>query len=261
MLNPLGITILTILLSLFYAPTVAAENNDHTLHAADIQPWRIGAEIFTNGTLFEADFGDLNGGSFSTDEPGIDVNTAKGTFTPGHWLRFQPTGRLLYWNGVQWSATAPNGERIEITDALDNVITFDAAGVSENAGVIGEIGSDSGLHEHLNFKIVDISGTPNGTPGAYRIQLRLFESQANSDTSVAIAASSIAIVFNRGLAHQDFELAVAAADDLHENAVYAEDKKIVTIPRVKALGSYYRVKLQQISDNLFQLIEAYEIPQ
>lgn len=232
---------------------------DEHLHEVDIQPWRIGAEIFVNSTLFEADFGDLNGGPYETDDPGVEVNITKGAFTPGNWLRFQPIGKLLYWNGTQWSETIPNGERIDMTDALDRVISFSGSGVSETAGVIGEFGGDGDLHEHLSFKMLDATNTPNGTAGAYRIQFKLFESRANNDTSVSVASAPVAIVFNRGLASESFETAVAAAGDLSENAVFADGNGVLTIQSVKALGTYYQVKLQHLGDDKFQLIEAKEI--
>jgi len=246
-------------LSAFISPAIAAEEDNHELHSEDIQPWRIGAEIFVNSTLFEADFGDLSGGLFATDDPGIDVNVQQGAFTPGNWLRFQSIGQLLFWNGTQWSETTPNGERIEITDALNNTISFNANGVSEIAGVIGEIDSNGGLHEHLNFRILDASNTPNGSLGAYRIQFKLFESAPQSNTSVSIAASPIAIVFNRGLAFESFESAVAAAADLDENSAFIAETGLLTIQRVKAFGTYYRVKLQYTENNQFQLIEAEEV--
>ncbi|WMJ09874.1 hypothetical protein [Nitrosomonas sp. sh817] len=238
------------------AHTIAAADDSH---AGDIQPWRVGAEIFVNSRLFEADFGDLSGGPFETDDPGVDVNITKGAFTSGNWLRFQPVGKLLYWNGAQWSETIPNGERIDVTDALNRVISFSGSGVSETAGVIGEFGSGGDLHEHLSFKMLDAANTPNGTAGAYRIQFKLFESKANNDTSVSVASAPIAIVFNRGLTNESFETAVAAAGDLSENAVFSDGNGVLTIQSVKALGTRYQVKLQHLGGDKFQLIEAKQI--
>ena len=198
-------------------------------------------------------------GLFATDDPGVDVNVQQGAFTPGNWLRFRPVGQLLYWNGAQWLESTPNGERIEITDALNNAITFHANGVSEIAGVIGEIDSNGGLHEHLNFKILDASNTPNGSPGAYRIQLKLFESTPQSDTSVSIAAAPIAIVLNRGLTSENFESAIVVAAGLDDNAAFVAETGTLTIQRVRAFGAYYKVKLQYNENNQFQLIGAEEI--
>lgn len=250
---------ITAAFGLLTSTAIAAGDDDHGLHTEDIQPWRIGAEIFVNSTLFETDFGDLSGGPFVTDDPGVNVNIQKGTFTPGNWLRFQPVGQLLYWDGEQWRETVPNGERIEIIDALNNAISFSTGGVSETAGVIGEIDNSGGLHEHLSFRIFDASNTPNGSSGAYRIQLKLFESAPQSNTSISIAPSPIAIVFNRGLALESFESAVSAAADLDDNAAFAAETGILIIQRVKAFNTHYKVKLQYTGDNRFQLIEAEEI--
>jgi hypothetical protein len=258
MLKNWKLIFITVTLGGLISTAIAAEDDDHGLHTEDIQPWRIGAEIFVNSTLFETDFGDISGGPFATDDPGIDVNVQKGTFTPGNWLRFQPVGQLLYWDGAQWIESSPNGERIEIIDALNNAISFHASGVAETAGIIGEIDNSGGLHDHISFKIFDASNTPNGSPGAYRIQLRLFESAPQSDTSVSIAAAPVAIVFNRGLASESFESAVAAAVDLDNNAAFVAETGLLTIQRVKAFGAYYRVKLQYTENNQFQLIEVEE---
>lgn len=247
---------MTFVLSLFSISAIAQAH----VHEGDIQPWKIGAEIFLNSNLFEPDFGDISGGLYTTDEPGFDVNIAQGAFTPGNWLRFQPVGQLLFWNGTEWSTTAPNGERIEITDALGTAISYRTDGVSDTPAVIGEIGSDGGLHEHLEMSIFDASNALGGSVGAYRIQLKLFESKANSDTSVSIATSPITIVFNRGLEHDKFELAVSAAADLNENSVFVAETGTLDIQQVKALGTYYKVKLRHIGDDKFQLIDAQEIP-
>ena len=254
MLQKINTLFLMLVFSLFCSSAIAQD-----LHAGDIQPWKIGAEIFLNSDLFEPDFGDIGGGLYTTDEPGFDVNIAKGAFTPGGWLRFQPVGQLQFWNGTEWSTTAPNGERIEITDALGSAISYRTDGVSNTPAVIGEIGSDGGLHEHLEMSIFDASNALGGSVGAYRIQLKLFESKADSDTSVSIASSPITIVFNRGLENDKFELAVSAAADLNENSVFYENTGILNIQRVKALGTNYKVKLRHIGDNKFELIEATEI--
>lgn len=255
MLQKINTLLLMLVFSLFCSSSVAQD-----LHGGDIQPWKIGAEIFLNSDLFEPDFGDIGGGLYTTDEPGFNVNIAKGAFTPGNWLRFQPVGQLQFWNGTEWSTTAPNGERIEITDALGNAVSYRTDGVSNTPAVIGEIGSDGGLHEHVEMSIFDASNALGGSAGAYRIQLKLFESKANSDISVSIATSPITIVFNRGLEHDKFELAVSAAADLNNNSIFVAETGILTIQEVKALGTFFKVKMQHIGNNQFQLIDAQEIP-
>nr|MCH9638165.1 hypothetical protein [Betaproteobacteria bacterium] len=151
------------------------------------------------------------------------------------------------------------GERIEITDALDATISIRTDGVSETAAVIGEIDGGGGLHEHLDFSVFDASNALNGSVGAYRIQLKLIETEAQSELSVSIATAPITIVFNRGLENEAFELAASAAADLNNNAVFVADTGILTIQEVKALGTYYKVKLQQVGNGQFQLIQAEEV--
>lgn len=264
MLIKIVMLLISLAINPFLSTAMANENQSHEeedshLHESDIQPWRIGAEIFVNSHLFETDFGDISGGLYATDKPGVDVNVEKGAFTPGNWLRFQPVGQLLFWNGSDWRPVVPNGERVEIKDAQENAISFRIDGVSEHAGVIGQIDSEGGLHAHLDFSILDVSNALGGSSGAYRIQLKLFESKPNSDISVSIAPSPIAIVLNRGLQQEHFEQAVSAAADLNENSVFVADTGILNIQRVKALGTFYKVKLQHIGNNQFQLIEAEEI--
>jgi len=269
MLKRIIISSITVVISLFFSLAVAEGNHDHEhdhdhhhdenhLHENDIQPWRIGAEIFVNSNLFATDFGGLRGGPYATNNPGVDVNVAKGAFTPGNWLRFQPVGRLLFWDGNEWIPHVPNEERIEVIDASGNAIVFGADGVSDIPAIIGQIDNSGGLHEHIDFSIFNASNALGGNVGAYRIQLRLFESQPNSDVSVSIATSPIDIVFNRGLGHEGFEKAASAAADLNENSVLAENG-ILNIQRVKAFGKYYKAKLNFIGNNQFQLIAAEEI--
>lgn len=256
MFKKIVISSITLVISLFFSLAVAEGDHDDDHH--DIQPWRIGAEIFVNSNLFETDFGGGLGSPYATENPGVDVNVAKGAFTPGNWLRFQPVGQLHFWNGHEWTAHVPDGERIEVVDARGNIIEFGADGVSETAAIIGEIDSFGGLHEHIDFSILNASNALGGSTGAYRIQLRLFESQADSDVSVSIATSPISIVFNRGLEHEDFEIAASAAADLDENSVLANNG-ILNIQRVKAFGKFYKAKLNFIGNNQFQLIAAEEI--
>ena len=244
---------------ILFLATANAQEAGRELHASDINPWREGAEIFTESALYETDFGDLGGGPFVTDDPGVDVNIQAGAFTPGNWLRYKPVGQLLFWDGTQWTDVVPNGERIDITDVLSNVTSFSADGVSETAGVIGEVDSNGSVHEHVSFAIFDASNAPNGSAGAYRIQFNLFESLPQSDLPVSITATPIAIVFNRGLETESYELAVSAADGLDNNAVFVAETGVLTIQRVEALGTVYKVKMQSIGNNQFQLVEAEEV--
>ncbi len=196
---------LLLALSLNFSMAFAADQ-----HAGDIQPWKVGNQIYTNGDLFEADFGDLPGGQYNTDDPGYDADTAQGAFGAGNWLRFQGLSSLKFWNGSSWSNTVLNGEHIEIEDVVGNVTTFSASGVSNAVGVVDQLDGGGDLHSHLDMTIKNASNIKGGSVGAYWITLQLFETLPDSLTPVSEASAPFSIIFNRGLTHENFELAVAA---------------------------------------------------
>ncbi|MBL0010768.1 MAG: hypothetical protein IPP22_06770 [Nitrosomonas sp.] len=86
----------TFVLSLF---PMSAITQVH-LHEGDIQPWRIGAEIFLNTNLFEPDFGDIGEGLYTTDEPGFEVNIAKKGHSPRELVAFSTrrSTAILEWH-------------------------------------------------------------------------------------------------------------------------------------------------------------------
>jgi hypothetical protein len=179
-------------------------------HEGDIQPWLADGKVQVNGTLFEGDFGDISGGTYVTDDPGFDAETAKGAFGAGNWLRYAGLDSLQYWDGSDWSSAVPNGEYIQIGDALGGLSTFGTSGITNPVGVIGEFDDASDLHEHLDFSIRDSSNALGGSVGAYWIQLKLFDSAADSDVPLNAASEPLNIVFNRGLDSEAYEQAVAA---------------------------------------------------
>lgn len=219
-------------------------------HAGDVQPWKTGSTLNLNKYVFEADFGDLGGGLFATDDPGYDVDIAKGPLTVGNWLRFQPVGTLKYWNGSAWIASVPKGERIEIKDALDNTITYTASGVNGGLGVIGAADNAGGVHDHIDMSIKDASGELGGTVGAYLIELNVYESAPNSEAQTATPIAPIKIAFNRGLDHAVFDLAVAAL----ENALFDDKTGSLEIKDVQVGQQHFWVRLQ-LNNNLFELKE------
>lgn len=206
MRNPWLKPALVLGLGLNLSAAVAADQ-----HAGDIQPWLANGQIELNAGLFEADFGDLSGGAYRTDDPGYDADTTLGAFGAGNWLWFQAIGSLKYWDGFSWNSSVPNGEHIELEDALGNTTSISASGVSNPAGVIGEFDSAGDLHEHLDMTIRNASNSLGGSVGAYWITLQLFESAANSQTALAVS-SSYDIIFNRGLDIAAYENAVAAVN-------------------------------------------------
>lgn len=243
-----------LLVSTAFNPVFAAEEQ----HGGDVQPYKAVTQIMTNGGVFEGDFGDLPAGLFATDDPGFDVDTTKGALAVGNWLRYQAVGHLKFWNGSAWVANVPNGERIEIKDVLNSpVTTISVTGVSNPLGTIGAADAQGDVHQHIEqFSILNASNTQGGTVGAYRIQLNLLETKPNSDKPLAVTAEPIALVFNRGMADKDFDVALAAAADIDLNAVYdANGKLTIQNVGVKALQQHFQVELQ-FKDNLFVLTAA-----
>lgn len=220
-------------------------------HAGDVQPWKIGTQLFINAKLFEGDFGDLPGGVYGTDDPGFDVDISKGGLTPGNWLRFRQQGQLQFWNGQTWVTTVPNQERIELKDALSTVFTYSTSTVSNNMGVIGEVDARGDLHEHLEFAIKDAGNTQGGSIGAYRIAFTLLETQANQETAVAEGVEPIVFILNRGLSNTAFAQAVAAARPA-DNAVFDEQTSVLTLQDVLYQNQHYYVQLQ-LQNNHFVL--------
>lgn len=256
----------TMISTLLIASSFSVMAEDSHLHTGDLQPWRIGAEIFLNSEVFEVDFGDLGGGAYATDNPGIDANIEKGAFQPGNWLQLKALATLQFWDGDEWSSAMPNGEYINVVDALDNTVRIDANSTSESTMVIGEIDNNGGLHTHIDFSLLDASNSLNGSQGAYRIELKLFETAPNSELSVSYAAKPVMIIFNQGLAEEDFEHAVEATSDHDDHDDYADVEYdaatgMLSIPNVKALGKHYQVKLKNEGDFKFQLTEAFELPE
>lgn len=238
------------------------EHEGHSVHEGDINPYRTGAEINLDNQLFESDFGDLSGGAFATNAPGIDADISKGAFESGNWLQFKPVAPLQFWDGDEWTSSVPNGETVNIVDALGNTVTINASETTSSSAVIGEIDTNGGVHAHVNFSLQDASNSENGSVGAYRIALKLYESAANSEVSVSYAASPVVIVFNQGLAEEQFESAVAALGDSHEEAAEAEydaDSGNLVIPVVKAGDKHYKVTLQNQGAFEFKLLQAEEV--
>ena len=58
MFKKILIGLVTVVTSWLFSSASAVEHH----HEGDIQPWKIGAEIFVNSNLFEPDFGDIGGG-------------------------------------------------------------------------------------------------------------------------------------------------------------------------------------------------------
>jgi len=204
MLNKIVLPAVALAIGLSVSNVYAAQ------HLGDIQPFKVAGQIYTNGDLFAADLGDLYGGLYKTNNPGFDADTDKGAFGAGNWLQLQGLGALKFWNGSAWSNSVPNGEHVEIEDALGSIMTFSTDGVTNPFGVIDELDSSGDLHSHLKMSIKNASNALAGTTGAYWIDLAILETLAEGSTPVSTASAPFSIIFNRGLGATAFDSAVNA---------------------------------------------------
>jgi hypothetical protein len=154
----------------------------------------------SNGyAVFEGDFGDVAGGPFSSDDPGFD--SEPGTWASGAVVSYRILGALEFWNGSSWGLAG--AERVRLDGNLGEESFFEGTGISGNVtGLIGVAGSNGQVHEHLDMTVSRVGG---GLPavGAYMIQLQVFSNGFADSQPFYIA-------LNRGLAADDFELAVQA---------------------------------------------------
>jgi len=192
---------------------VAARAEEAHVHEGDILPLLAGGTLvlddlddkpkdFATGyAIFEADFGDLAGGPNSTDDPGYDHEA--GQFTPSTILAFKVQGPLEFWNGSTWSTATP--ATITFIDALGTEVAITGASGAGATGLIGQFDGAGNLHEHIDMNIDAGAAT-----GAYAVTVSLFGLLNDQSTPVYGESTPFMFVFNRGLAHADFEAAVNA---------------------------------------------------
>lgn len=181
----------------------AAWGQDHH-HAGDIAVSEVGGQLVVGGDgvliaadgykLYEAEFGDQFI-YYQTKNPGFQTQGGA-TLKPNALISFEALGSLSYWDGASWSAAA-NGDYVGMADALGEVTRWTGSGVTPGASsYVAQVSRTGGIHEHLPF-----TTNPTGTEGAYLIQLRLTSDDYQT-------SDPFYMVFNYGLGHEDFELAV-----------------------------------------------------
>jgi hypothetical protein len=150
--------------------------------------------------VFPGVFGDSGFDGF-TSNPGF-----QGVMTPGALLGFNATQSLLYWDAVNEEFVPPPAEESLSVGDFTSSISIDG-----NSGPVPgfyfEIADGSGIvHSHMDFFIFD-EGGGNATPGAYLLFLEL-------TSDVYATSEEFVIVFDYNIAAEEFEAAVAAAEDL-----------------------------------------------
>lgn len=197
------------------------------VHAGDILPLLDGTTIViddlggsipvdfdTGALIYEADFGDLPGGAFATDDPGYDHEA--GQFAPGTLMALMAVDTLKFWDGISWTSTTSAVVSIADTLSPDRPsLDIGSSSVPPNAALLGEIDSEGNFHVHA-----DMSITNGAAVGAYLISVKLVALQPAAldfddfslDLSLTAyeASAPFMIIFNRGLDGAVFEESVDA---------------------------------------------------
>ena len=157
-----------------------------------------GMQLAGGGRLFEADFGDFEGGPYVTDAPGFQIED--GPFGANQFLAYNMQSNLKTWDGSSWVGSS---------NSFNSLLTIESHdyGVQPfSLGLIGPSDADGGVHEHLEY-IID----PTAPLGAYLIEFILEGYQDQAMTlSNGYSSDSVFIAFNNGLSEENYELGVDA---------------------------------------------------
>jgi hypothetical protein len=190
-----------------------------------------GREAFDYQTgygLWPADFRDLPGGAYATDDPGFQAFA--GTFLAAEQLFYRPMGTAQHWNTVArtWSA-APAGTAIRIEGTVPEDIAIEALVFNDpvamqlydyystptyitGAGILGpatkmiDQASNSGaFHTHLNWFLEAPGGAVGGPDGAYMVQMQIID-----PTGKYLDSQPFNVIFSSGIAASDYAAAFLA---------------------------------------------------
>lgn len=190
-----------------------------------------GQQAFDHQTgygLWPANFRDIAGGPFGTDDPGFQA--FRGTFLADEQLFYRPLGTAQYWNPATrvWGA-APAGSAIRVEGTVPDEVAIDAivfeipqaiALYNElttptyitGGGIIGPqrkmidvARPDGSFHTHLNWFLETPSGVRGGPDGAYMVTLQIID-----PTGKYVDSQPFNVLFNSGLTAADYTSAYLA---------------------------------------------------
>lgn len=202
------------------------------LELLGLDPSQLPIDAASGHVIFITDFADLDGGQYSTDDPGFQG--LAGWLPPDFFLYYEASGSLSYWNPVtqQWLqptddtrirlfggvppdlvSTDPvvcGGAPFCFPNGFENGSTlFTGGGVQGPSMIIDRTSSEGALHAHLDWFMEHPPATPQGNPvpggavGAYMVTMRL--------TGAGLTPSNnIKIMFNNGLTVEQFAQAIQA---------------------------------------------------
>lgn len=177
--------------------------------------------------IFPANFSDLPGGAYSTDNPGFQ--TFAGQFLPYEELHFRALEHLWYLpvGGAQWQS-APSGGGIRLYGSIPEDVAFDYAyyGLREDEyllyaggtlfspdGITGRVtapitaASDpaGGMHYHLDW---DLEGTAQSAKGTYLLRMSLFSSAQTGGSEKYLPSDPFYVIFRNDVTDSQFAAAL-----------------------------------------------------
>lgn len=176
--------------------------------------------------LFPADFSDLPGGPYATDNPGFQ--SFAGQFLANEEIHFHALGVLEYLApaSTTWQA-APDGGGIRLYGAIPEDVVFDyvfygtrqseyrsyeGGTLFTGAGIEGPVrapigvASPSGsLHYHLDW---DLEGSLQANPGAYRLTMQILSNATSGAGDKYVESDPFYVVFRHGIDDARYAAAV-----------------------------------------------------
>ncbi|MBQ1762989.1 MAG: hypothetical protein IIZ92_08835, partial [Aquincola sp.] len=202
---------------------------------------RLPVDHETGWRIFPGYFGDFEGGTCATDDPGFQAFA--GHFLQAEELHFRALGSLLYWNPAtgQWGP-APAGVSIALFGAvppelLRNYIRdpatwateygwwqrgtrFSSTGVAgPRTAAIARTGAGGTVHAHLDWMISGVADSTAATPcsavgsmpaGAYRVTLEVWSTAQSGGKEKYVASPPVHIVFEYGLSEAQLQTAIVS---------------------------------------------------
>lgn len=203
------------------------------LEQLGLDPSQLPVDAASGNVIFITDFRDLDGGQYSTDDPGFQG--LAGWLPPDFFLYYEASGSLSYWDPAtqQWLLQPTDDTRIRLfggvpadlvsTDPIvcdgapfcfpngfENGSTlFTGSGVEGPSMIIDRTSSAGALHAHLDWFMEHPPATPQGNPtaggavGAYLVTMRLAGAGLQP-------SNNFKIMFNNGLTVEQFAQAIQA---------------------------------------------------
>lgn len=185
------------------------EGNQTTVSETDLEfNTPVLVDATTDRLLFTTDFGDLGGGPQGTDDPGFQA--LSGTYTAGSILNYRAVGSLLFWDGSAWVNDVVDQERLQVIDVLSTVTSIGTDTITNPEGFVGQVLSDSSVHDHIDFQVENSLGTGGPATGAYLIDLEFFVTSAVDGPVIHTVSDPARIAFNHQLTTEEFDNAIAA---------------------------------------------------